>query len=57
MGSGSPAFTLELALPYQPPGPAWCLMLSAGLQFGTLRDVDVPEPVRKAGSAKVLGVV
>ncbi|WP_148661123.1 hypothetical protein [Flavisolibacter tropicus] len=54
--NGSPAFRLDLNLPIVPPGPAFSLMLSIGVRFGTIAEGGTVQQVKHAGSAKVLAM-
>ena len=54
--SGAAASSLELALPYTLTGSAYSLLLAVGIGFGSLKDEGLVEPVKYAGSAKVVAM-
>jgi hypothetical protein len=53
---GSPAQTLELKYPKQPPDEAYSLLLGIGIRFGVIKESGQIEQAPYAGSAKVLAM-
>lgn len=53
---GAPATTLDVQLPYAPPGNDFSLLLAVGLEMGTAAGPGSVEPVRYAGSARIVEV-
>jgi hypothetical protein len=54
--SGAPAITLELTLPYKPKSTAYSLVLTVGIEFGTVGRSGAVERVKRTGSAKILAM-
>jgi hypothetical protein len=54
---GSPATTLEVSLDQLPPSADYSIMLSIGIAFGDALDGGEVKQIKRAGAAKVLGVV
>jgi hypothetical protein len=54
---GSPATTLELSLDQLPPDAGYSLMLGIGIAFGDSLDNGVVKQIKRAGAAKILGIV
>lgn len=54
---GSPATTLNVALPQMPPDARYSLMLTVGICFGAALDDGEVQQVKRAGAAKILGIV
>ncbi|MBT1690423.1 hypothetical protein, partial [Dawidia soli] len=54
---GSPATTLELALDQLPPEAGYSLMLGIGICFGDPLDDGEVKQIKRAGAAKILGIV
>jgi hypothetical protein len=54
---GSPATTLELSLDQLPPEAGYSLMLGIGICFGDAMDGDEVKQIKRAGAAKILGIV
>lgn len=53
---GCPATALDVQLPYVPPDDAFSLMMAVGLEMGTAAGAGSVEPVRYAGSARIVEV-
>jgi hypothetical protein len=53
---GSAPVTLQLSLPYLPPNEAYSLVLSVGVEFGRVLSAGRIEPVKGAGSGKILAL-
>ncbi|MBT1708954.1 hypothetical protein KK062_12005, partial [Fulvivirgaceae bacterium PWU5] len=54
---GSPATTLELSLDQLPPDGGYSLMLGIGVCFGDSMDGGEVKQIKRAGAAKILGIV
>jgi hypothetical protein len=54
---GSPATTLELSLNQLPPESGYSLMLGIGICFGDSLDDGEVKQIKRAGAAKILGIV
>ncbi|MBT1709957.1 hypothetical protein KK062_17055 [Fulvivirgaceae bacterium PWU5] len=54
---GSPATTLELSLDQLPPDGGYSLMLGIGICFGDSLDAGEVKQIKRAGAAKILGIV
>jgi hypothetical protein len=54
---GSPATTLELSLDQLPPDAGYSLMLGIGIAFGDSLDDGEVKQIKRAGAAKILGIV
>jgi hypothetical protein len=54
--TGSPASVLELKLDMAPPDDLFSVMLAVGIQFGIMKGDNKIEPLKYAGSAKVLAM-
>jgi hypothetical protein len=54
---GSPATTLELSLDQLPPEAGYSLMLGIGIAFGDSLDNGEVKQIKRAGAAKILGIV
>ena len=54
---GSPATTLELSLDQLPPEAGYSLMLGIGVCFGDSMDGGEVKQIKRAGAAKILGIV
>jgi hypothetical protein len=54
--TGSPVSMLELKLDIAPPDDLFSVMLAVGIQFGIMKGDNKIEPLKYAGSAKVLAM-
>jgi len=53
---GSPAHTLEMQYPMQPPDGSFCMIAGIGIRYGIMKETGVIEQAPYAGSAKVLAM-